>query len=90
MRLLPYAWIVPIVLLLVQCSPGEKKEQTMLDSNDENLLKEQVTDHKITVYQIFTRLYGNTKSRNVPYGTLEENGVGKFKDINEAALNVHP
>ncbi len=81
-----YAWIVPIVLLLVQCSPGEKKEQTMLDSNDENLLKEQVTDHKITVYQIFTRLYGNTKSRNVPYGTLEENGVGKFKDINEAAL----
>jgi glycosidase len=88
MRLLPYAWIVPIVLLLVHCSPGEKKEQTMLDPNDENLLKEQVTDHKITVYQIFTRLFGNTKSENEPYGTLQENGVGKFKDINEAALNA--
>ena len=66
-----HAWIVPIVLLLVQCSPGEKKEQTMLDPNDENLLKEEVTDHKITVYQIFTRLFGNTTSKNKPYGTLQ-------------------
>jgi len=88
MRLLPHAWIVPIVLLLVQCSPGEKKEQTMLDSNDENLLKEQVADHKITVYQVFTRLFGNTTSKNKPYGTLQENGVGKFKDINDAALEA--
>ncbi|HEX8531409.1 MAG TPA: alpha-amylase family glycosyl hydrolase [Cytophagales bacterium] len=86
MRLLPHAWIVPIVLLLVHCTPEEKKEQTMLDTNDENLLKEEVADHKITVYQVFTRLFGNGKSHNVPYGTLEENGVGKFNDINEAAL----
>lgn len=41
---------------------------------------------KPVVYQIFTRLYGNTNSTNKPWGTIEENGVGKFNDINEAAL----
>src|SRR5688572_22821847 len=41
---------------------------------------------KMVIYQAFTRLFGNTKTTNKPYGTLEENGVGKFKDINAAAL----
>lgn len=41
---------------------------------------------KPVVYQIFTRLYGNTNSTNKPWGTLEENGVGKFNDINDIAL----
>ena len=41
---------------------------------------------KPVVYQIFTRLYGNTNTTNKPWGTIEENGVGKFNDINEAAL----
>ena len=33
-----------------------------------------------------TRLFGNQKTTNKPYGTLEENGAGKFNDINELAL----
>ncbi|HEX8040287.1 MAG TPA: alpha-amylase family protein [Chryseosolibacter sp.] len=33
-----------------------------------------------------TRLFGNKVSRNIKFGTIEENGVGKFNDINEAAL----
>ena len=41
---------------------------------------------KPVVYQIFTRLFGNTKTTNKPWGTIEENGVGKFSDINDAAL----
>jgi glycosidase len=41
---------------------------------------------KPVVYQIFTRLYGNTNTTNKMWGTLEENGVGKFNDINETAL----
>lgn len=41
---------------------------------------------KVIVYQLMTRLFGNTNSANVKYGTIEENGVGKFNDINEAAL----
>nr|WP_240473435.1 alpha-amylase family protein [Ferrimonas senticii] len=35
---------------------------------------------------MFTRLFGNTNQTNKPWGTLEENGVGKFADINDAAL----
>jgi len=38
------------------------------------------------VYQMFTRLFGNSNSTNQPWGTIEQNGVGKFNDINEAAL----
>lgn len=38
------------------------------------------------VYQLMTRLFGNTKTVNKPFGTLAENGVGKFNDINDAAL----
>jgi glycosidase len=41
---------------------------------------------KINVYQVFTRLFGNTNNRNKAWGTLEENGVGKFNDFTEKAL----
>ncbi len=41
---------------------------------------------KIVIYQMMTRLFGNQKTVNKPYGTLEENGVGKFNDISDAAL----
>ncbi len=41
---------------------------------------------KMVVYQMMTRLFGNTSANNKPYGTIEENGVGKMNDVNEAAL----
>lgn len=41
---------------------------------------------KIVIYQVMTRLFGNTNTTNKKYGTVEENGVGKFNDINDAAL----
>jgi glycosidase len=42
--------------------------------------------HKAVVYQVFTRLYGNTNTTNKPWGTLDENGVGKFSDFTDVAL----
>lgn len=42
---------------------------------------------KAVVYQVFTRLFGNTNTTNKPWGTINENGVGKFADFNERALN---
>ena len=42
---------------------------------------------KIVVYQVFTRLFGNTNNNNIPWGTKEQNGVGKFNDFTEAALS---
>ncbi|MBL0743653.1 alpha-amylase family protein [Chryseolinea lacunae] len=41
---------------------------------------------KIVIYQLMTRLFGNKKTVNKPYGTRDENGVGKFNDIDDAAL----
>ena len=41
---------------------------------------------KIVIYQVFTRLFGNTNSTNKPWGTIEENGVGKFNDFTDKAL----
>ncbi|NNE31230.1 MAG: alpha-amylase [Winogradskyella sp.] len=42
---------------------------------------------KAVVYQVFTRLFGNTNTTNKPWGTIEENGVGKFNDFTEKALS---
>jgi glycosidase len=43
-------------------------------------------DHKLIIYQLLPRLFGNTKTLNKTYGAIEENGVGKFNDINDKAL----
>jgi len=45
-----------------------------------------VNKKKEVVYQVFTRLFGNTNTTNKPWGTLEENGVGKFNDFTSKAL----
>ncbi|GAB2691721.1 alpha-amylase family glycosyl hydrolase [Mucilaginibacter koreensis] len=42
--------------------------------------------HKLIIYQLLPRLFGNTKTVNKYYGSVEENGVGKFNDINDKAL----
>jgi glycosidase len=44
------------------------------------------TEKKIVVYQVFTRLFGNKNTNNKPWGTIEENGVGKFNDFTNKAL----
>lgn len=44
------------------------------------------TEEKPVIYQVMTRLFGNTNASNKPWGTLEENGVGKFSDFTPAAL----
>lgn len=43
--------------------------------------------NKAVVYQVFTRLFGNTNTTNKPWGTIEENGVGKFADFTPKALS---
>jgi glycosidase len=53
-----------------------------------NATKEEVpADKKIVVYQVFTRLFGNKNTTNKPWGTIEENGVGKFNDFTDKALH---
>src|ERR1700722_8907095 len=43
--------------------------------------------HKLVIYQIFTRIFGNKNLTNIVHGTIEQNGVGKMNDINDECLN---
>ncbi len=44
------------------------------------------TTHKLCIYQVFPRWFGNYSSDTTPNGSVEENGVGKFKDFTDKAL----
>lgn len=46
------------------------------------------TGSRVRIYQLLVRLFGNTNETRKVNGTLAENGVGKFADINDAALDA--
>lgn len=69
---------VCICILFLGCNPGNKEENPMSDKKN--------TSRKEVIYQVIPRLFGNTNTTNKPWGTLEENGVGKFSDFTEKAL----
>lgn len=56
------------------------------ESPDPNRVWVNNENRKFVVYQVMTRLFGNTVTNNIPYGTIEENGVGKFSDFTPRAL----
>lgn len=66
-----------LILLFTVYSCGQKSDQKPI---------EPPMKKKTVVYQVFTRLFGNTNTTNKPWGTLEENGVGKFADFTDKAL----
>jgi len=41
---------------------------------------------KVRIYQMLPRLFGNTNETRKPNGSMADNGVGKFSDLDEAAL----
>ena len=45
-----------------------------------------MASNKIIIYQIFTRLYGNTTQTRKPFGTIEENGCGKLNNFTPTVL----
>ncbi len=82
-----------IVLGLLACVSGPAGSQPKTDSAaelslpaDPNGAPEPMEDHKFVIYQMMIRLFGNKKQNNQPYGTMEENGVGKFADVSDKAL----
>ncbi|MVM35404.1 alpha-amylase [Spirosoma sp. HMF4905] len=61
--------------------------QTPLAEAADKLLNPTVSrTDKLVIYQIFTRLFGNQKTANKTWGSRDENGVGKFNDITDKAL----
>ena len=69
-------FLIPAVLVAAALSCQAPKPQQ----------SESMKPQKIVVYQVFTRLFGNTNTTNKPWGTKEENGVGKFNDFTDTAL----
>ncbi|WP_373519204.1 alpha-amylase family protein [Pricia sp.] len=67
------------MLILISCCKQKNTEKKAMEENKKEMKKE-------VVYQVFTRLFGNTNTTNKPWGTIEENGVGKFSDFSEKAL----
>lgn len=76
MRLPVYA--VLFVFAFVACNPVKEKIP------DFHPMQE--SSSKLIIYQMMTRLFGNKVTENRTYGTIAENGVGKFNDITPAAL----
>jgi glycosidase len=71
------------IISVVGCKNDIKQEKT--ETNKVESLKNNMKKKEV-VYQVFTRLFGNTNTTNKPWGTIEENGVGKFSDFTEKAL----
>lgn len=43
-------------------------------------------NNKVLIYQIFTRIYGNRNTTRKKWGTVAENGSGKFNDLDQKTL----
>ena len=69
---------ISMLLLVSGCKTKDLKMNTVQ--------KVSVSPKKEVVYQVFTRLFGNKNTTNKPWGTLKENGVGKFNDFTPKAL----
>jgi glycosidase len=75
-----------ILLALLSCfltTNAQKRKKKSIKKNN----TEVVQDKKAVVYQVFTRLFGNKNTTNKPWGTIDENGVGKFNDFTDKALS---
>lgn len=72
---------------LLSFSANANASAQKLDNELQPKSENQAMTLKPVVYQIFTRLYGNKNPTNKPWGTIADNGVGKFNDIDAVALN---
>lgn len=72
--------ITILIIILTACSCQSKKEAQI------PMKAAKMKVHKKVIYQVFPRLFGNTNTTNKPWGTLTENGTGKFSDFSEKAL----
>ncbi len=69
------ARFVSILFLLISSSSFAQKQPKNMN------------DKQIVIYQLLPRLFGNKNTANIPYGTIQQNGSGKFNDITDKALD---
>ena len=69
-----------------ECMVPAKTLQVYRLAEDNNMQTISSDEGKPVIYQVFTRLFGNQNTNNKPWGTVKENGVGKFNDFTDNAL----
>ena len=61
---------------MLQCSSREKHAPP-------------IEEGQAVLYQVFARRFGNRNTTNKPWGTIEENGAGKFSDFTGEGAGRH-
>ena len=77
MKIRIYKYLILLSVLFLNCTVA----------TDDQVNKMENKGNKEVVYQVFTRLFGNKITNNKPWGTIKENGVGKFNDFTTKALH---
>lgn len=67
--------VIALIMLIASLSSFAQKNNTTMN------------DKQIVIYQLLPRLFGNKNTTNAPYGTIVQNGSGKFNDITDKALD---
>lgn len=78
MKKITIIFLIGTFMTHIQCQFSGKNKEVKSENSE-------VRGKKV-VYQVFTRLFGNKNQTNKVWGTKEENGVGKFEDISNKAL----
>jgi len=78
-------FLLAVILVAIACKKNLNEARKPIKQTQTVTTPEM--KHKEVVYQVFTRLFGNTNTTNKPWGTIEENGVGKFNDFTDKALS---
>lgn len=80
-----FKWLTLVMLplcLLNSCTKAPTNDEMPMAP----LTKFEEPAGKVVIYQAFTRLFGNKNATNKPWGTVADNGVGKFNDFTDEAL----
>jgi glycosidase len=78
--------VVGLLALTAFTLPAPPVAESAAFAQDPNTTDETPVDNKLIIYQMLPRLFGNKVALNKTYGTIAENGCGKFNDINDLAL----
>jgi glycosidase len=82
----PFLFLFAFLFFLSCNSNNKLKFDASKLALDSNTTAEVPVNNKLIIYQIMTRLFANENTTNLKWGTIEQNGVSKFNDINNAAL----
>jgi glycosidase len=82
-----------VLIMMMACQPQGNPQTT--DSSTTSSIEQETEltvaqdnskPQKVIIYQVMTRLFGNTNTTNKTWGSISENGVGKFNDFSDKAL----